>query len=172
MQYLRPAPVIWAHCKISVLCCNFQCLLALTYRLLLRLYPTRMIPHSLLKTLIGRLLPSSITSSRPTPHNGHLCQVQVVPQHPPIIHLNPCLRRNLATLASSLYSNWMHQPHLAFFYLSGRVPSPKTWTICVLCFLESIVIRLDIPSLEQLADIAHFQPTFYIDILHIPIPNC
>jgi hypothetical protein len=92
MQHLRLAPpVIWVRCKISVPCCNSQCLRALTYPLLLRLYPTWMIPHSLWKTLIGRLSLSSITSSRQTPRSGHpRLQVQLV--LPPITHLNPCLQ--------------------------------------------------------------------------------
>jgi hypothetical protein len=103
MQHLRLAPpVIWVRCKISVLCCPR----ALTYPLLLRLYLVWMIPYSPWKTLICRLSLSSITSCRPTPRSGHpRQQAQVVPQHPPITHLNPCLRRNLATLASSLYPN-------------------------------------------------------------------
>src|SRR6267154_630561 len=166
MQHLRLAPpVIWVRYKISVLCCSSQCLRNLTYPLFLRLYPTWMIPHSLWTTLIGRLSLSSITSSPPTSRSGHpRQQVQVVPQHHPITHLNPYLRRNLATLASSLYPNWTHQSHLAFFYLSDQVLSQKTWTICAPCFLESIAIRLHIPSFEQLANISHFQPTFYINI--------
>ena len=104
MQQPRLArPVIWARWKISILCCNSQCLRAQTYPLLFIPYPTRVISHSLWKTLIGRLSLSSIISSRLTPRSGHhRQQFQVVPQRPPITHLNPYL---LATLASSLYPN-------------------------------------------------------------------
>jgi hypothetical protein len=74
-------PVNWAHWTTSVPYCNFRCpqVLPLTFPLLLRPYPTRLIPHCFCKTLTGRLLPSLSTSSRLAPRSRQpRLQVQVI----------------------------------------------------------------------------------------------
>ena len=130
MQKLRPAySVIWVRWKITVLHFNFRCLrvVPLTYPLLFRRCPTRVIPHYFSKTLTGRLSLSLLTSSRLAPHSRHpRQQVQVIPPLPQKTHTNHCLCRNLATLVNSFSPNWTHRFHLAFFYLSDQMLSPKT----------------------------------------------